>query len=282
MEHLVLIDVNSTLICDGDTYLDFTDDFKEKFSKLINELSGAGVTVGLCSDSPLEQLGILAREIGLHDDAPIFAENGNLFFDGTDVHIFRTLEEDQLAELKANIKNMTSDFDTSQAADVVAPEFLGKPIDLDHQWAFGAGRFTSMSAFGSEEFIEFASYVVTSFAQENGLDLGVDCSPEEHFLGVHPVANFRHGKKLAIHQFWGEQVAHGEPIKSIWMIGDSMSDRMGTENPNIHSLFVANPRLDANARAGAFHISTDALDQGVLDCLVTVQRSLSLGLSLDH
>ena len=78
MAHYIFIDLNGTLIGDSQKNLNFNQQHLSDFRKLVDELKSKKVIIGLCSDSPLEQLKVLSKRLGLDPTTPILAENGNL------------------------------------------------------------------------------------------------------------------------------------------------------------------------------------------------------------
>lgn len=85
MAHYIFIDLNGTLIGDSQKNLNFNQQHLSDFRKLVDELKSKKVIIGLCSDSPLEQLKVLSKRLGLDPTTPILAENGNLYFNGSEI-----------------------------------------------------------------------------------------------------------------------------------------------------------------------------------------------------
>ena len=284
MAHYIFIDLNGTLIGDSQKNLNFNQQHLSDFRKLVDELKSKKVIIGLCSDSPLEQLKVLSKRLGLDPTTPILAENGNLYFNGSEIISLKEFPSSLLEVAVTTAQKFADRKKITRANDIVAPEFGGEEIDTNTQWAIGANRTNSFSLFGSRDLIRMVSEELTIIFSNSVVEFGIDCSPEHNYLGLHPIADFRTGKRLAL-----QWVLENDPLKpeGIWMIGDSMSDWMGTDNPSLHSCFVGDPKIlngEPNGVAkitdevnvGSFKVSDLPALEGVNDILAGISGVVSL------
>lgn len=276
MTHYIFIDINGTIIPDDAvTFLPDPRDFGV-FHKQVDHLRADDIRIGLCSDTPLEQLMGIAQSMDLPQPTPILAENGNLFYDGGDTIIRKRLSERVHDEILQRAQAIADECGYSRVADVVAPEFSDVVIDYSVLWGVGANRRTSISLFGPPDFIQRVGQEVSRAYLTNGQDVSVDISPEHNFLGIHPIDNFLYGKSVGMEWLWehSENVSSG--IDSLWMIGDSPSDLVGTAHPKMRSCFVATEKLSDQQRAEAFYISEQPLLAGVTDCVAVITHELAV------
>ena len=259
---MVLLDVNGTLLPSG-TSAGTVTRAGSGFASAVGDLHAAGVRVGLCSDSPLEQLQVFGSVIGLGDPGtfPVAAENGNVLAVGSEPQLLIGLSA--AAGIRATIVGVAASYGLRQAADAVAPEFGGSPLG-DREWAFGANRRASVSAFGPAEFIAAAGAALTDRARWAGIS--VDASPRHRYLGVHPYPLINAGKRRALTALAG--AGH-----HVLMVGNSLSDWVPPEN-GVRCAFVADPALPAYVCASAWFCSPLSDLAGVVDVLNRVKNSI--------
>lgn len=248
-QKIVLLDVNGTL---------FPDDSKEGYidpqqvqalQKQIAALKAKGVSVGLCSDTPLEPLAELATKIGI--SGPIVAENGNLIFYNGEVSVINPLPE--LANYYAQIKEMSTGL--HQVPDAVAPEFGGKDPQFGYgEWALGAYRQASISVFGPSEFIGKLGKAFSSTEA-----ISVDCSPHYNFFAIHPGKDYTKNKGLTLSKL----VAFGHQVV---MVGNSRSDWVEPSS-GVQCAFVGEARITSQISGNAGFTSAKPTIDGVLDIL---------------
>ncbi len=254
-QRCVLLDVNGTLIPDNLTSAaEFETRQLQALQQEVARLSAAGISVGLCSDSPLPQLQALAQQLQL--SGPILAENGNLISFQGRTEVIRTLPgHDQLVEL---IRSYAGD-SLVEVAPAVSPEFGGsQPRFNAKEWAFGADRQASISVFGPHDFIDFLGKSLSRF---DGYT--IDCSPEHNFLGIHVGSDFRRNK--------------GETLRtlasfgySLLMVGNSASDWVSPES-GVQCAFVGNARIPDEARQAAVYVAKVPCLAGTIEILSNVQ-----------
>lgn len=259
---MVLLDVNGTLLPSGASTGPVTQ-AGSGFTAAVRDLRAAGARVGLCSDSPLEQLRVFGSAIGLGDPGafPVAAENGNVLAVGAEPRLLVGLSA--AAGIRATIVGVAASYGLKQAADAVAPEFGGSPLG-EREWAFGANRRASVSAFGPAEFIAAAGAALTDRARWAGIS--VDASPRHRYLGVHPYPLIGAGKRRALTALAG--AGH-----HVLMVGNSLSDWVPAEK-GVRCAFVADPALPAYVRASAWFCSPRPDLAGVVDVLTRVRNSI--------
>jgi hypothetical protein len=246
----VLIDVNDTLIPSGAGHVPGAPAWT-RFRQVVAGFRHTGRAVGLCSDSPLDQLRSFGRDIGLGGDFPVVAENGNVVaVDGT-VRVRAPFPE--LSEVRAMVVDLGRELGLRQHEDAVAPEFGGRRPDGE-SWAFGANRRASVSVFGPPRLITAAA---RRLAERPGL--AVDVGVQDTFLGVHPYPDLRGGKARALRRL----AADGHRIV---MIGNSGSDWVAPDS-GVRCGFVGNADVPAAVREAAWAISPLPCLDGVLDLL---------------
>lgn len=252
---LVFIDVNGTLIPDSrhgkpdivGSLFDHMD-----FKDLVGKIANVNMGIGLCSDSPLAQLVKFAQDWNLHE-APIIAENGNILSYKDKSVVIHKL--DRLEDLKRTISDFSIAQGWEQTDDVIAPEFgySSYPSYLKNQWAFGANRLTSISVFAGEVQIQ----VFGSLLKDEG-GVTVDCSPQHHFLSIHP-GNYKENKGalLAALASFGHDVT---------MIGNSMSDWVDPST-GVKCGFVGGSEIGHDIAAQAAYLAKNSDTKGVMAIL---------------
>lgn len=273
MAHYIFIDLNGTLIGDSQKDLQFDPVLLAQFQVLVEELRAKKVYVGICSDSPLPQLKLLCKTLGLDSFTPILAENGNLYFNGTKTIPIRSFTPNMLETIRQTALSVAGDLSLIRVDDVIAPEFGGKEFDVETHWGIGANRTNSFSLFGSEELISKVGAQLDIIFSNPEYEIGVDCAPAHNYLGAHPIVDFRDGKKLAMQWVLDNSSL---TLDSIWMIGDSKSDWMGIDNPKIRSCFVNQAKISEEMADGAFKVSQLSTLAGVNDLLESIRDSIQL------
>lgn len=250
------MDVNGTLFPDEsiDGYMPEED--IGSFKKTIAEAKRKGLSVGLCSDSPLPQLEALAKKLGV--DGPILAENGNILSHASHTVLLNALPD--IEELKEQIGLVAAKSGFKQTDDCISPEFGGRRIDLKKsQWAFGANRKTSVTVFGPPRLIQHLGSGIKSSQQR----FSVDSSPGFNYLAIHPGENYRLNKGTALNTL----AAHGH---NIVMVGNSMSDWVEPDQ-GVICAFVKDARINSNAVDKVGYISDKPVIKGVIDILEKIK-----------
>jgi hypothetical protein len=208
---LVFLDVNGTLLPSDSRDGHVPDSDVALLRAGVATVRQRGWQVGLCSDSPVEQLRAFGRRVGLGEDIPIIAENGNCIAYGDRLVVLRSLA---VGQLKSRVVAIAHGLGMPvPEGDVVAPEFGGPVIrSRGSIWAFGANRITSLTVFGPRRLIGRLGEVIAARP-----DRGVDCSPDAGYFALHPDGDFRRGKHVTLSQL----AAQGHEVV---MIGDSLSD----------------------------------------------------------
>lgn len=260
---VVLLDVNGTLVPSlSDGGLDAGA--VGRFRGLVERLTSGGVAVGLCSDSPLEQLREFGHEIGLGEVAgfPVVAENGNVIAVGGAVRVVAPFPARE--RVRGEVADVAAKHGLHRVVDVTAVEFGGsRPVGLE--WALGANRRASVSVFGPADFVRDAGRSVDAWSTANGVSVSVEFSPKASYAGIHPYRDIDRGKSRAL-----AQLVEAEP-KRILMVGNSAADWIA-DVPGVRCAFVADASVPRDARAGAWHVSQKADLEGVIDILGQVIR----------
>ncbi|MEK7095988.1 MAG: HAD hydrolase family protein [Patescibacteria group bacterium] len=247
---MVLLDVNGTLIADDAIDGSIDPISIRELQGQINRLKAHGVSVGLCSDSPLPQLLEYAKNLGI--EGPIVAENGNIVYHNS--YTVTLKEMPNIAEVKALISELTNTGDYKQIADCVAVEFGGSAPNSNGEWAFGANRETSVTVFGPADFIVNANASLESFPE-----VSVDYNPlSPNYLMIH-TSDYRQAKSEALSLL----TAHGS---NIVMVGNSMSDWIDPK-ANVRCAFVGGARISETVIERAEYLSDKPLVSGVIDIL---------------
>lgn len=255
-QNIVFVDVNGTLIPDEsmDGYIAEEDIHLLKYA--IAEAKEKGLSVGLCSDSPLPQLTEIAERLGI--DGPILAENGNILAHANQTLILNALPG--INEYKKQIRAMAAESGYQQASDCIAPEFGGNPLDIkDSQWSFGANRETSVTVFGPALLIKQLGVHFNGHQQE----FSTDCSPEYNYFAIHPGENYKRNKGQVLNTL-------ADYGFNIIMVGNSMSDWVEPDH-GVICTFVSGARINSNVGNKTSYISDKPIIKGVIDILEKIQ-----------
>ncbi|OKJ99768.1 hypothetical protein AMK26_27635 [Streptomyces sp. CB03234] len=236
-------------------------------ARLARLLGSAGIRVGLCSDSPLEQLWAFGRVVGLGTPPgfPVVAENGNVVAVGGAVRVMTPFPARQ--RIRTEVAAVASAHRLVRAEDATAPEFGGVP-PARHAWAFGANRRASVSVFGPPEFIGAAERHLTGWAVRHRVDMSVELGPDRTYLGIHPYARTRLGKRRALARLAREEHRH------VLMVGNSPADWV-PDAPGVTCAFVGDADIPDDVREAAWYVSGRAGLDGVVDILDQVIRRRS-------
>lgn len=252
---MVFVDVNGTLIPDNSIDCSLSQEDITSLQRAVSAANQKGISVGLCSDSPLQQLQEFAARLSI--DGPIIAENGNLIFNNGKTLTVNSLDLIEL--IKDQISERAKELEYQQNMDCIAPEFGGKKMDPSSgTWGFGANRQTSITVFGPSTLIE------TLGETYNGnSDFSVDSSPEYNYFAIHPGSNFKvnKGKTLNTLSAYGYNVV---------MVGNSISDWVEPTS-GVQCAFVASSRISGDIEEKAAYVSSKPLVKGVVDILQQIQ-----------
>lgn len=254
-QNIVFLDVNGTLFADNSKDGFIAPEEASLLKGATYDLRKRGVSVGLCSDSPLTQLKELSERLGI--DGPILAENGNLLHHKNKTLVLNTLEG--IDNLKNTISDVAHNLGYQQVSDSIAQEFGGEPIGVKNTWSFGANRETSISVFGPAELI---NQLKTQIVQ-NEQNYSVDCDPEHNYFAVHPGVNFRTNKGQSLNKL----SVYGH---NIVMVGNSMSDWVEPEY-GVKCAFVGEARIDSKVTGKASYVSNKPDIEGVIDILEKIE-----------
>lgn len=251
-QNIVFLDVNGTLFPDEctDGYIDEED--VDSIKGAIIRAKEKGVSVGLCSDSPLPQLKEVAEKLGM--DGPILAENGNLLSNADQTLTLNTLVG--VDGLREQISVIASNLGYQQVDDCIAPEFGGSPIDAQSfHWAFGANRETTVTVFGPPQLVSQLGSQFNGHQQ----DFSVDCSPEYNYFAIHPGESYKKNKGFTLNtlSIYGHNIV---------MVGNSMSDWVEPEH-GVLCTFVGGARISSDVSSKAAYISDKPAIKGVIDIL---------------
>jgi len=274
MEHLVLVDLDKTLI---DERYQLTIPVR-KVRKAIQALERKGVLFGLCSDSPLPMLQVWQERIGAH--GPIVSEQGALVFDPTDGTEFATLPEatgwfPALRErvVMDGIKRIHS-----------WSTYLGDSTELIRQKVRIHGRHEVLLLVNSQRRHSFAAHLrrvgkrgelsidsemLSTLRQEveeqartmTAEPLDIDENPEYGILILHAERNVKaNGVRALIDQFRISQVTY---------IGDSWRDLIGDQQVNQTAV---NNAMDAYKKHCSY-VAQATYTEGVLEILERLDNS---------
>ncbi|MFI2609388.1 hypothetical protein [Kitasatospora sp. NPDC018619] len=261
---VVLLDVNGTLV--PSTPGPPPDRRAlERLRRLVARLTATGVAVGLCSDSPLEQLWGFGERIGLGTPPgfPVVAENGNVVaVDGT---VRTTTPFPALPGLRAEVAAAAAARGLTRVDDVVAPEFGGRP-PTGRDWAFGANRQASAGVFGAPDFIHDVRRRLTGWSAANRLGLSVELAPGHAYAVIHPYPRTASGKRVAL-----AALAARAPRRRFLLVGNSPADWVPGV-ANVGCAFVADPSVPPQARDAAWYVSPRPELAGVVDILEHLLR----------
>lgn len=255
-KHIVFLDVNGTLFPDESTdgYMPAED--IQSLKQAIAQAKERGLSVGLCSDSPLLQLKGVAEKLGI--DGPILAENGNILVHTNQALTFHALP--RIDTYKEQVSSLAADSGFEQTSDCVAPEFGGIPVDVQNlKWSFGANRETSITVFGPSQLIQRLG----SHFSGNQQGFSVDCSPEYNYFALHPGDNYKDNKGQALNTL----SVYGHHII---MVGNSMSDWVEPDH-GVICTFVSGARIHPDAANKAGYISEEPVIKGVIDILENIK-----------
>lgn len=250
---MILLDLNGTIIPDDAQTCSLPPQTKQHLQRHIQRLAASGIEVGLCSDSPLGPLyDNVAKPLGIK--GPIIAENGNLVR-YSDVE-FCLRELSLMQSLRDEITDLIERgrITYNRQDDCLSVEFGGRLPRFDlNEWAFGAGRRTSLSVFGPPKLIEYLD-------RELALDstLSKDVSPQYNYFAIHP-GNFRTNKGETLRAL----AAFGYDMT---MIGNSVSDWV-TPDSKVRCGFVGGSTVSEDILAKAAFTSQKACAEGVIEIL---------------
>ncbi|OGG23098.1 hypothetical protein A3E42_04015 [Candidatus Gottesmanbacteria bacterium RIFCSPHIGHO2_12_FULL_40_13] len=251
-QNIVFIDVNGTLFPDKSVDGYIPEEDIESFKLAVSNAGELGLSVGLCSDSPLPQLKKLLEKLDIN--GPILAENGNILYYSNKTFVLNELPG--INGYKKKISLLAAEFGYQQSDDCIAPEFGGKPINSQNfQWAFGANRETSVTVFGPSQLIKKLG---SRFNNQNK-QYCIDCSPEYNYFAVHPGKNNKLNKGRALKTL----SAYGH---NIIMIGNSMSDWVEPEY-GVICAFVSDAVISPEVSIRAGYIADKPVIRGVIEIL---------------
>lgn len=255
-KRIVFLDVNGTLFPDSSIDGHIAQADRIQLKQAIAAALDKGISVGLCSDSPLPQLQGLATQLGIN--GPIIAENGNILFHDNHQMVLQTLTD--IEHYKSQIQQQALALGLRQVGDNIAPEFGGMQIDTTHhQWSFGANRTTSISVFGPPHFVN----ELTEFFHDTQTDLSIDSSPDYTYFALHPGKDFRINKGLTLD-------ALSEYGHTIVMVGNSMSDWVPLEH-GVVCTFVEGANINETIQNKAGYVAEKPTIQGVIEILGNIQ-----------
>ena len=253
---IVFVDVNGTLFPDESTDGHIAEEDTHSLKQAIAQAKEKGLSVGLCSDSPLPQLKELAVKLGI--DGAILAENGNILCNANQTLTLNALPG--INTYKEQISLLASKLGFQQTDDCIAPEFGGSPVDIQNSlWSFGANREASVTVFGPPQLIQQLGL------HFNGLEQGIsiDCSPEYNYFAIHPGKNYKFNKEQALNTL----SAYGH---NIIMVGNSMSDYVEPDQ-GVICTFVGGARINPDTADKAAYISNKPVIRGVIDILEKIE-----------
>jgi hypothetical protein len=252
-ERMVLLDLNGTIIPDDAHSCQLPAESKLLLQHQISRLAASGIQVGLCSDSPLDPLyHHIAKPLGIK--GPIIAENGNVIRYQNVEFCLRELS--MIQSLRDKITDLIESSFTpyNQQKDCLSMEFGGKLPRFElNEWAFGAGRKTSISVFGPPQLIE---YLDKHLPLEPGLSK--DASPQYNYFAIHP-SNFRTNKGETLRAL----AAFGYDMT---MVGNSMSDWVAPDS-KVRCGFVGESTVSDDILAKASLTSEKPCAEGVIEIL---------------
>jgi phosphoglycolate phosphatase-like HAD superfamily hydrolase len=255
---VVFLDVNGTLFPDESQDGALDQSALAEFVDAARALRERDVRLGLCSDSPLAPLQAIAERLGI--DGPIIAENGNVVFDGQREVAVQSLPD--IPRLRERIQDVANAGGYLQVPDALSPEFGGGRVNGDgKEWAFGAGRSTSVSVFGDAALVQALH---EHFKDEQGLS--IDSSPEYGYFALHP-GNLRANKGGTLRLL-------REQGRNVVMVGNSMSDWVPPES-GVRCAFVGAARISAAAAQQAHYRAERPDLGGVVDILRYITNDYS-------
>lgn len=250
-EKCIFIDINDTLIKDGASINQISDEHLLNFNEKIKTLNQLGYKVGLFSDSPRVGLEIANKKLGLTDNTYI-AENGNLIVIDGEAVTFSPLPEIDL--IKSKIIEIAKSLNIIQKPELLSVTFGGDPFNYDQNtWAFGKGRENSVSVFGSGDFLTLINSTISKEFENLGIDLYV----KGNYLGIHPYKEISSGKVRIIK----ELASLGNDV---FTIGNSQADLV--DHAKVKSFLVANHNVK-NLDIQKYTVVTNSYFDGVLEAL---------------
>ncbi|MFH8797248.1 hypothetical protein [Streptomyces sp. NPDC017941] len=254
---VVLLDVNGTLV-PHDTPGPPPPRTADRLARAVSLAHGAGVCVGLCSDSPLEQLLALGHHLGLGPPGrfPVVAENGAVV--AWDGRLRPTRPFPHRAAVRAVVSRWARAAGLRQSEDVVGPEFGGGRPPGD-AWAFGANRRSSVSVFAPPDPVTAWARSLTCWGRRAGARLTVDAAPCHSYLGVHSCVPLRSGKRRVL----AELARAGHRVV---MVGDSLADWV-PPGTGVRCAFVADANVPAAVRGACWHAAARPGAAGVEEVL---------------
>jgi len=227
--NIILFDINGTILPSEHKYSPafFATEDMIVFRNLLKDFTKLDYSIGLNSDSPLEQMQEFSEESGIHADI-IIAENGAVI-NGLEYDIVLTsLSQREVQNLKQDISTICEKTITSS---IIAPEFRGGSVSRN-ECAFGANRKYSLTFFGPEKIIE---KIGTEIKKLHYTSISYDVSPQYNFFAAHKIPpnieSYKQKKSIALLEltkFFDEVV----------MVGDSKSDI--TPDPRVKTYLVGN------------------------------------------
>jgi hypothetical protein len=261
---LVLVDLNDTLVDDRTGQITAG---KLELQLELQLAEEAGITVGLCSDSPYDPMVEWAEVHGVK--GPIVAEGGLVVFG-------EALVEIDIAEIHAMVNDWCTENSLTVAEEpVLAIEFGGQPPTERPCLAFGYGRMCSVSMFTynadntgglTDEVRALGTALQTVYGT------AVDVNLIGGMIIVHHEMDFRDTKKRFLTELGRMLNAAG---KNLVMVGNSRSDVVGA--PELcYVIMVGN--CTSEGRAGADYMVQGEYTAGVIQALDLVKTRITAGL----
>ncbi len=228
-DECMFLDLNGTLIAPGESGIPGI--LERELINSIREVQKLGISVGLCSDSPLDPLMKLASKWGMH--GPILAENGNYASsNGAEAVLLPMPVIDQV---KGAIRTLAKKLNYQEREEMYAVDFCGDVSPFARTFAFGRGRKASVSCFSDSAFIEELRNLLPAKLLElsEKSELAFDFNPKAGPYGVaiiHPGNNVLCGKQRALNML------SDSGVRKLWMIGDGPADAV--TGPDIESFLV--------------------------------------------
>lgn len=213
----LFLDINGTLILPGEPGV--PELLEEELMQGVERLQRNGISVGLCSDSPLSALTRLASRWGMK--GPILAENGDLVACHDRTASLNAMHSvDLVREAICRIAQRTSH---RLLPEMYAVDFGNTVPSLKSGFAFGAGRVNSLSCFADKEFIDVlrkelpTELRMIGGSEQLAFDFNPDCGPYGVAI-IHAGGAIDRGKQRAF------STLRDGGVEKLWMIGDGMAD----------------------------------------------------------
>lgn len=238
-ERCLFLDLNGTLIQPGESGV--PELLERDLIEAVNQVQASGVSVGLCSDSPLAPLAQLAARWGMN--GPILSENGDLVTSrGQSVALKRI---DMMDRVKSEIRRIANTLGYEERPEMYAVDFDSRQTPLSGSFAFGQGRSASISCFADSSLIEQLREELPAALKREGIteSLAFDFNPNCGPYGVailHAGQDVRSGKQDAM------DLLPAGGVKKIWMIGDGPADVV--VGPSVESFLVGQSKNSPLAR----------------------------------